>query len=311
MSPPLSIVIPIHNEESNLPELIHRVCKVLDAYPGSETILVNDGSSDRSLDLLKGYCRELPGVHYLSLSRNFGHQAAIWAGMCASRGNRIVVMDGDLQDPPELIHNMMARANEGYRVVYAKRKSRRGETWLKKFTARLFYRILSRITPIDIPLDTGDFRLIDRRVMEELKAMGETQKFLRGQIAWLGFRQTYVLFDRDKRHGGNTQYSLKKMLKLALAGITGFSTLPLKLASLLGFAVAGISFVLLVYALVSKMLYMVPISGWTSLMITVSFIGGVQLLSLGIIGEYISRINEESRKRPVYIVDESSIDDKA
>jgi dolichol-phosphate mannosyltransferase len=307
---PLSVVIPIHNEESNLPVLTERLELVLSKYPGSELIYVNDGSRDESLALIKRLNKEKGFVEYINFSRNFGHQQAIWAGMTLARGERIVVMDGDLQDPPELIPEMMARADEGYRVVYARRRSRKGESILKKATAKWFYRILKSITSVDIPLDTGDFRLIDRKVMERLRDMREYNKFIRGQVAWLGFNQTFVLFDREERKGGKTSYTLSKMIKLAIDGITGFSNFPLKLASWLGFTVAAISFLLLLFALVSKILYMVPISGWTSLMIAISFLGGIQLLSLGIIGEYISRMNEESRGRPVFVVDDTSLEEK-
>ncbi len=307
---PLSVVIPIHNEESNLHILTERLEKVLAKYPGSELILVNDGSKDDSLAIIKRLKQEKEFVEYINFSRNFGHQQAIWAGMTLARGERIVVMDGDLQDPPELLPEMMARADEGYRVVYARRRSRKGESLLKKATARWFYRILKNITSVDIPLDTGDFRLIDRKVMERLRDMGEYNKFIRGQVAWLGFKQTYVLFDREERKGGKTSYTLSKMIKLALDGITGFSNFPLKLASWLGFTVAVISFLLLFFALISKMLYMVPISGWTSLIIAISFLGGIQLLSLGIIGEYISRINEESRGRPVFVIEDTSLEER-
>jgi dolichol-phosphate mannosyltransferase len=306
----LSIVIPIHNEEENLPILVERVGKVLHdmGESNAELILVNDGSADSSLELMKVAARDHSFVEYLSLSRNFGHQQAITAGLDYASGRQIVIMDGDLQDPPELIPELIAKANEGYKVVYAKRRKRKDEWWAKRLSAKMFYRVLHAITSIDIPLDTGDFRLIDRTVLDQLKGMSEYNKFLRGQISWLGFSQSYVLFDRDGRMHGEASYTFKKLAKLALDGITSFSNFPLKLASWMGFVVSGVAFLILLYALIAKLMYMVPINGWTSLMIVVSFLGGIQLLTLGIIGEYISRINEEVRNRPVYVVDEKSLE---
>jgi dolichol-phosphate mannosyltransferase len=257
---------------------------------------------------MKVAARDHSFVEYLSLSRNFGHQQAITAGLDYASGRQIVIMDGDLQDPPELIPELIAKANEGYKVVYAKRRKRKDEWWAKRLSAKMFYRVLHAITSIDIPLDTGDFRLIDRTVLDQLKGMSEYNKFLRGQISWLGFSQSYVLFDRDGRMHGEASYTFKKLAKLALDGITSFSNFPLKLASWMGFVVSGVAFLILLYALIAKLMYMVPINGWTSLMIVVSFLGGIQLLTLGIIGEYISRINEEVRNRPVYVVDEKSLE---
>jgi dolichol-phosphate mannosyltransferase len=306
----LSIVIPIHNEEENLPILVERVGKVLHDMGESdaELILVNDGSADASLELMKAASRDKSFVEFISLSRNFGHQQAITAGLDYASGKQIIIMDGDLQDPPELIPELIAKANEGYKVVYAKRRKRKDEWWAKRLSAKMFYRVLHAITSIDIPLDTGDFRLIDRTVLDQLKGMSEYNKFLRGQISWLGFSQSYVLFDRDGRMHGEASYTFKKLAKLALDGITSFSNFPLKLASWMGFVVSGVAFLILLYALIAKLMFMVPINGWTSLMIVVSFLGGIQLLTLGIIGEYISRINEEVRNRPVYVVDEKSLD---
>jgi dolichol-phosphate mannosyltransferase len=306
----LSIVIPIHNEEENLPILVERVGKVLHDMGESdaELILVNDGSADASLELMKAASRDKSFVEFISLSRNFGHQQAITAGLDYASGKQIIIMDGDLQDPPELIPELIAKANEGYKVVYAKRRKRKDEWWAKRLSAKMFYRVLHAITSIDIPLDTGDFRLIDRTVLDQLKGMSEYNKFLRGQISWLGFSQSYVLFDRDGRMHGEASYTFKKLAKLALDGITSFSNFPLKLASWMGFVVSGVAFLILLYAHIAKLMFMVPINGWTSLMIVVSFLGGIQLLTLGIIGEYISRINEEVRNRPVYVVDEKSLD---
>ena len=271
-----------------------------------ELIFVNDGSKDNSLlELLKLAERD-SRVFYINFSRNFGHQIAVTLGLDATRGKAVVIIDGDLQDPPELITDMFEKYKEGYDVVYAKRKDRKGESIFKKLTAKLFYRVLKQITSIDIPLDTGDFRLIDQKVVHYLNQMPEQNKFLRGQIAWLGFKQTQVLFDRDKRKYGKTGYSLNKMIHFAMDGITAFSDKPLQLVTKLGFV---ISFVIILYAIYSHYVLHQTITGWTSLIISSMFIGGVQLISIGVIGEYISRINKNVLKRPLYIVEKSNIKD--
>ena len=306
----LSIIVPIHNEEDNLRILTERVEAMLDGenISDAEMILVNDGSRDRSLEIIKSLAVEKPFIHYISLSRNFGHQQAMSAGLDHCRGEYIVLMDGDLQDPPELIPLLLRKVQEGYKVVYAKRRSRGDEGKIKKWTASVFYRMMKRIASIDMPLDTGDFRLIHRDVLLAVRNMKEYNKFLRGQIAWLGFSQTYVLFNREGRRHGETSYTLAKQMKLALIGITSFSNFPLRLASWMGFTVSGVAFILLVYSLVSKFIFQTTVSGWTSLMIAVSFLGGIQLVAIGIIGTYISRINEEVRNRPIYVVDETSME---
>jgi dolichol-phosphate mannosyltransferase len=245
-------------------------------------------------------------VFYINFSRNFGHQVAVTAGLDASKGKSVVIIDGDLQDPPELIVDLFKKHKEGYEVVYAKRRERKGESIFKKITAKLFYRILKRITAINIPLDTGDFRLIDRKVVEYLKQMPEQNKFLRGQIAWLGFKQTEVLFDRFERKYGKTGYSLGKMIQFAMDGITSFSDKPLQFVSKLGFGISLVSFIVILYAFYSHFVLDRTITGWTSLIISSMFIGGVQLISIGVIGEYISRINKNVLKRPLYIVKETN-----
>ncbi len=306
----LSVVVPIYNEELGLPELYQRLCKAAESLTTDfELLFVNDGSHDGSLLVLKTLAEKDKRVKYLSFSRNFGHQIAVTAGLDHSSGKATVIIDGDLQDPPELIPEMYLRYREGYQVVYARRKSRMGESWFKKLTARLFYRLLVKLTGVPIPIDTGDFRLIDRVIVENLRQMPEPAKFLRGQIAWMGYRQTYVEFDRDARKFGTTGYPLKKMIRFALDGITAFSDVPLRIATNTGFIVSGISLVVILYALFSHFVLSQTITGWTSLIISSMLIGGIQLIAIGIIGEYISRINTTVRKRPLYFIQEKQTDE--
>lgn len=307
----ISVIAPIYNEEKNIFELYRRIKEVLLQIDNNyEIMFVNDGSKDNSISLIKQLAEKDDKVKYIDFSRNFGHQIAVTAGIDAVCGERIVIIDSDLQDPPELILEMIKKHKEGYQVVYARRKTRKGETFFKKFTAKMFYRTLSKLTSVDIPLDTGDFRLIDRKVAEELKKMPEPNKFLRGQIAWIGFKQTFVEFERDPRLHGTTGYPLKKMLKFALDGITAFSDAPLKFASTIGFIMSGLSLVIILYAILSYFFSGSLMSGWTSLMITITFLGGIQLLSLGIIGEYISRVIQNVRRRQLYIVQDSNVNNE-
>lgn len=306
----LSIIIPIYNEAGNIQVLFERLSNVVkDMNINVEYVFVNDGSRDNSIELIKGLAKTSSDVHYLDFSRNFGHQVAVAAGLDYCTGKSAVIIDADLQDPPELIANLVSKWKEGYEVVYAKRRSREGESFLKKFTAKLFYRTLKRITSINIPVDTGDFRIIDRKVIDVLKKMPEQQKFLRGQISWIGFRQTYIEYDRDERHSGASGYTYKKMLRFALDGITSFSNLPLRFATITGFVVSGIAFLLILYALYERLVTKNYVPGWASLMLAVLFIGGVQLISIGIIGEYISRMSSNIRNRPLYILRETNLPD--
>jgi len=299
----LSVIIPIYNEEGNIRRLHERLTAVLNTlHSDYEMIFVNDGSRDRSLELIRELASQFSDIRYIDFSRNFGHQVAVCAGLDYCRGRYVVIIDADLQDPPELIRDMYVKAQEGYEVVYARRRNRAGESFLKKYTARRFYRILSSITSIDIPLDTGDFRMISRSIVDVLKRMPEQQKFLRGQISWAGFRQTYVEYDRDERQAGKTGYTYRKMIRFAMDGITSFSNFPLKLATMLGFAVSFISVFFALYALYSRFISKQYVPGWTSLMLVILFIGGVQLICLGIIGEYISRLSTNVRNRPLYVV---------
>lgn len=307
-SPPvaLSIVVPVFNEELIIEELVRRMTAAAELITQDyELIFVNDGSRDASLHKLHLQCAANPRLHYISFSRNFGHQIAITAGMDYASGAAVVTIDGDLQDPPELIAAMYEQYQQGFKVVYAKRLARKGETFFKRFTARSFYRLMARLVSFEIPLDVGDFRLISRDVLEYLKEMKEYDKYLRGQIAWLGFKSTYVMFDRDERKFGTTNYPFKKMLRLAFNGITAFSDSPLKLATSMGFIVCIISFVIAIYALWSYFMNHDTVPGWASTIISITFLGGVQLLSLGILGEYISRIINNVRQRPLYVVDKT------
>ena len=303
----LSVVIPIYNEAANIGALHERLSRVLAGLSGRhELIFVTDGSRDNSLALLLGLAARDERVRYIDLSRNFGHQIAVTAGLDAAAGAAVVIIDADLQDPPELIPELYQKLHEGYEVVYAKRRSRQGESVAKKFTARLFYRLLARITHISIPVDTGDFRVISRKVVEGLKRMPEQNKFLRGQISWIGYRQTFVEYDRAERASGETGYTYSKMLRLALDGITAFSDAPLKAATISGFVVSGIAFLVVLYTLYSRFVTHDYEAGWASLMVSILFLGGVQLIAVGIIGEYISRLSANVRQRPLYLVSDSN-----
>jgi len=305
----LSIVVPIYNESSNLETFYERLKSSLDKIKiETEIIFVNDGSSDDSLSIIKGFSEKDAQVKYIDLSRNFGHQIAIYAGLIKARGDAVVSIDGDLQDPPELISELYGKYKEGYEVVYAKRKSRKGVGLFKRIAYKLFYRILSKITSISIPLDTGDFRIIDKRIIGLLKEMKEQEKFLRGQIAWMGFNQTYIEYDRSERLSGSPGYTYRKLFRLAIDGITSFSNFPLRLATISGFLVSIVSFFFILRSIYIKLFTdtIIP-GGWTSLMIAILFLGGIQLIGIGIMGEYISRISTNTRNRPLFIIKESNI----
>ncbi len=308
-SPEISIVVPLYNEEKNIRLMYDRlVSSILKITSNFEIIYVNDGSKDNSFLELVKLSKEDERVKYINFSRNFGHQIAVTAGLDYSKGTVVVIIDGDLQDPPEVIPEMYAKHKEGFEVVYGQRLKRKGDNFFKKITAKYFYRILKKITSINIPLDTGDFRLIDQKIVKDLKNMPEQNKFLRGQIAWLGYRQTSVFFERDERKFGETGYPFSKMLKFALDGITGFSDVPLQFVTKTGIFISFISFLVILYAIFSHFILERTITGWTSLIISSMFIGGVQLISVGIIGEYISRINKNVQNRPLYIVSETNIE---
>lgn len=305
----ISVIVPSFNEEKNVPLIYERLTSTLSQISDDyEIIFVNDCSKDNTLEVIKQLSKKDSHVKYISFSRNFGHQIAVSAGLDMCKGKAVVIIDGDLQDPPELILEMYKKYQEGYKVVYAKRKSREGETWFKKITAKLFYRFLAAMTSIEIPVDVGDFRLIDKVIVNHLRNMPEKSKYIRGQISWIGYKQTFVEYHRDARLYGKTNYPLKKMLRLAFDGITAFSDKPLKMASAIGIISAILSLLAIVYALISHFIFDSAVSGWTSLIISVLFIGGVQLITIGIIGEYIARINNDVRNRPLYIIEEENIE---
>lgn len=304
----ISVVIPVFNEALNIYMIYGRLNVVLDKLNlQREFIFVNDGSSDESEFILKELAKSNSNVKFINFSRNFGHQIAVSAGLDHTKGDKVVIIDADGQDPPEIIEQLYLKSLQGYEVVYARRINRIGETWLKKQTAKHFYRLINKITKVEIPLDTGDFRIIDKTVVEQLRKMPEQHKFLRGQIAWIGFNQVAVEYEREARHGGETGYSYRKMIRFALDGITSFSNWPLRLATISGFVFAFLGFILILYTLYSRYIIQEYQPGWASQMITIIFIGGVQLIGIGIIGEYISRMNDNLRDRPLYIVKDTNI----
>lgn len=304
--PTLSLVLPIYNEEEVIPELHTRLQQFLAklALP-SEVLFVNDGSRDRSMELLREVARDEPRYRILSFARNFGHQTAITAGVDYARGEAVVVMDADLQDPPEVVLEMVGKWRQGFDVVYGRRRKREGETWFKLVTARAFYRVFAAMIPIEVPLDTGDFRLMSRRVVVALRALRETHRFVRGMVAWIGFKQTEVLYDRPGRFAGETKYPLRKMIRFALDGITSFSILPLRFATYVGMLMIVASLGVIVWALAAKFLYHHVVEGWTGIIIAVAMFASVQLLMIGILGEYVGRIYEEVKRRPLYLVGET------
>ncbi len=310
--PALSVIIPVYNESLNVQPLYERLSAVVRGLQLShEFIFINDGSRDNTLDLVRQLAAAHPEVKYIDLSRNFGHQIAVSAGIDAARGEAVVIIDADLQDPPELIGEMYAKMKEGYEVVYAKRRRRKGESFMKLLTARVFYRILAAITTINIPVDTGDFRIMDKKVVEALRQMPETNKFLRGQISWIGYRQTYIEYDRAERHAGKTGYTYRKMLRFALDGITAFSNFPIKAVTIMGFVVSLVAFLFACISFYIRYFTNLPVErGWTSIIVAILFLGGVQLIGIGILGEYISRINTDTKRRPLYFIRETNLDTK-
>ncbi|MGC4092462.1 MAG: glycosyltransferase family 2 protein [Polyangiaceae bacterium] len=304
-SPLLSLVIPIYNEEETIPELDRRLGQLLSAPSVGEdweVVFVNDGSRDRSRELLLGLADRERRYRVLSFSRNFGHQMAITAGVDRSSGQAVVVMDANLQDPPEVIVQMLDKFREGYDVVYAVRKKRRGETLFKRFSAALFYRFMRTMTGVDIPVDTGDFRLMSRAVVQVLSALRERHRFVRGLVAWVGFRQTAVYYDRDARFAGETKYPLKRMIRFALDAITSFSVVPLRMATWLGIVAGLIAVGTGIWSLVERFLSG-TVPGWTTIMMAVAFGSSAQLLMTGVLGEYVGRIYEEIKRRPLYIIE--------
>lgn len=305
----ITIIAPIYNELENLPTLYDRVRNVMDQSDYEwELVLVDDGSSDGSTEVIKELAVKDQRIKPVIFARNFGHQIAVTAGMDYSRGDAIVIIDADLQDPPEVILDLIKKWQEGYEVVYAVRSEREGETFFKKFTASVFYRLIFKITDIKIPLDTGDFRLMDRKVVEVMNSMREHHRFLRGMSSWVGYKQIGVPYHRAARLAGVTKYPLKKMMKLALNAITGFSYVPLQIATYIGFISACISLVAIPVVILMRLFGAQQFTGQATTLISVLFLGGVQLISLGILGEYIGRIYDEVKGRPLYIVREAPFD---
>ncbi|HEY0223537.1 MAG TPA: glycosyltransferase family 2 protein [Pseudolabrys sp.] len=308
-----SIVVPVFNEQAVLPVLLRRLDLLMASLDGAaEAIFVDDGSSDTSSIVLRAKAKDDPRYRFIGLSRNFGHQIAITAGMDAAQGDAVIVMDADLQDPPEVVGQMIEKWKEGYEVVYGRRLSRQGDSAFKQWTASLFYKLLGRLSSVEIPRDTGDFRLIDRKVLDAFKAMPEQDRFVRGMFAWLGFRQTEVAFHRLPRLAGETKYPLFKMLRLAANGVVGFSDAPLRLAIWGGFAVSALA---ALYALYVGAHWLMGdkslVAGWASTIIIVSFLSGINMIMTGIMGLYVGRIYAEVKRRPLYVVREKAGFDRA
>jgi len=310
MQPTFTIIAPVYNEAESLPVLYQRVKEVMDTTGEPwELMLVDDGSKDGSTDMIRSLAKQDERVRPVIFARNFGHQIAVTAGLDYSRGQAVIIIDSDLQDPPEVILDLIAKWREGFEVVYAVRAEREGETWFKTFTASLFYRLIYRITDIKIPLDTGDFRLMDRKVVNVMNSMREKHRFLRGMSAWVGFKQTGVPYKRAARFAGSTKYPFRKMFRLALNAITGFSYFPLQVATYLGFIAALISIIAIPIVAIGRLAGTGAFIGQATTLIAVLFLGGVQLICVGILGEYIGRIYDEVKGRPLYIVSQGP-DDK-
>ncbi|GAC1659829.1 MAG: glycosyltransferase family 2 protein [Candidatus Elarobacter sp.] len=305
----LSIVVPLFNEADNIDELLRRVRSVIDGLNVSpaayEVILVDDGSRDATLEKLLAATDRDRHLRVISLSRNFGHQIAATAGLDAARGDAVVLMDGDLQDPPELIDDFLGKFREGYDVVYAKRRRRAGESRFKLLTAALFYRTIRRLTNVSIPVDTGDFRLMSRRVVAALRDSRERHRFIRGLVSWVGYKQTGIEYDRAERFSGASKYPISKMLRFAIDGITAFSEIPLRLATWFGFTVSVVAFVVGLFEIGLHVFTGYNLPGYTSTIFAILFLGGVQLITIGILGEYVGRIYDEIKGRPLYLVAEN------
>jgi glycosyltransferase involved in cell wall biosynthesis len=301
----ISIVVPVFNEIEVIGAFYSRIKRVVDELDSFayEIIFVDDGSKDDSYVKLKSIARSDQNVKVVKFSRNFGHQIAITAGIDIAEGDAVVLIDADLQDPPEVIKDFISKWQEGYDVVYGIREKRRGESNLKLLTATLFYRLLKMLIKIDLPVDTGDFRLMNRRIVNRFKELKETDRFVRGLVSWIGFKQTGIYYERDKRYAGETKYPYKKMIKFALDGITSFSSIPLRLATWLGYFTSFLAFLYLTSVFVQKALGY-TVQGWATIMVGMLFLGGVQLICLGIIGEYIGRIFNETKQRPMYVIEE-------
>ena len=302
----ISILIPAYNEEAVLDKLFVRLSNLANQVKNYqfEFLFVNDGSKDKTLDIIKDYAERDSRVSYINFSRNFGKEIGMIAGFDYVKGDATVVIDADLQDPPELIPEMIKLWEEGYDDVYAKRRSREGETWFKKFTSKMYYRTLQSVTRIPIQEDTGDFRLLDRRVVEALKQFRESQRNTKAMFSWVGFHKKEILYDRDPRAAGETKWNYKKLVDLAIDGITSFTTAPLRISTYVGILVSIFAFIYLLYLVIRTVFFGSDLAGYPSMMAVILFLGGVQLVSLGIIGEYIGRIFNETKQRPLYLIEE-------
>lgn len=299
----LSIVVPVFNEEANINALFSRLKPALQPF-NYEIVMVNDGSTDNSLSVIMELMKTESSIKLINLTRNFGHEAATTAGVDNTKGDAVVVIDADLQDPPELIPEMINLWKEGYEVVYAQRESREGETWIKKASSKLFYKFMSKLSDIPIPQNTGDYRLMDRKVVDDFKRIKEKNRFFRGLVCWVGYNQIGIMFKREKRHSGKTKYNYFKLLKLSLDSVTSFSSKPLFFITVLGFAISLFSFLLAVFFIFIKIILKFPVSGWTSLIVTLLFINGFQVFLIGLVGEYIARMFIEVKDRPLYLIKE-------
>lgn len=299
----ISVVVPLYNEAPNIDQLFKRLLSVLDRLNLTyEIICIDDGSRDNTLTNLIDYHQRYPEIKVIGLSRNFGKEIALTAGLDYARGKAVIPIDGDLQDPPELIGELIAKWREGYDVVYAKRRSRQGESWLKRFTADMFYRVISKMSRVPIPRNTGDFRLLDQRVVMAVKKIPERTRFMKGLFAWVGYKETAIFYDRPPRYQGQTKWNYWKLWNFAIDGITSFSMLPLKVWSYVGVLLSLFAFFYGLFLIVWTLVSGVDVPGYPSLMVTVLFLGGIQLISLGVIGEYLGRVYEEVKERPLYLV---------
>ncbi|MED3724603.1 glycosyltransferase family 2 protein [Priestia filamentosa] len=302
----ISIMIPAYNEEDVLEQLYEKLTFVIEAIPNYdfELLFINDGSKDRTLEIIKEMRETDHRISYVDLSRNFGKEIGMMAGFDYAKGDAVIIIDADLQDPPELIPEMIKYWEQGYDDVFAKRRSRAGETWMKKWTAKTFYRVLQKITKIPVQENTGDFRLLDRRCIEALRTLRETQRYTKGMFSWIGYNKKEILFDRNPRAAGETKWNYKKLMDLAIEGITSFTTAPLRLSTYFGFTISLCAFIYMIFIIIKTLVVGEMVQGYPSLMTVMLFLGGIQLISLGIIGEYLGKIFTETKRRPLYFVDE-------